>query len=68
MKKVTANDLYTATDAELAATMRKVLGAYLENIELGGGGLSALMPDTVGFAMMFIIEKQDIKPKLRVLQ
>lgn len=68
MKKLTADSLYVASDAELAEIMRKVLGAYLEHRDLGGVGLSALMPDTLGFSLMFIIEKQDIKPKLRILQ
>lgn len=64
----TADDLYAATDAELAEIMRKVLGAYLENRSKGGHGLSAVMPDTAGFALMFIIEKQEVRPNLRVLK
>lgn len=70
MREITADDLYVASDKELAEIMRKVLGAYLENRDLGGDGIHALMPRTIGFSLLFAIEQDEIKikPKLRVMQ
>lgn len=70
MREITADELYVASDKELADIMRKVLGAYIENRDLGGDGIHALMPRTVGFSLLFAIEQDDVKAKskLKILQ
>ena len=70
MREITADELYVASDKELADIMRKVLGAYIENRDLGGDGIHALMPRTIGFSLLFAIEQDEVKPKskLKILQ